>query len=143
MGVAEGSFLCLGITSGGATTYNPIENCITIDPFERTAPDVDTTGLLSAVKTARPGKIPDMGEISATIQFDATDATHALLEGYANASVVVLLALVFPIGAVGSRPARVFSGYVNKFKFETLEDEKNIEATFTVKVVSTITMTTA
>jgi hypothetical protein len=137
----EGAFLCLSIDGG--TTYTQIGNPLTIDPPERSAPEVDTTTLLSPVKTSRPGKIPDMGEISHTYQHDNTDATHIQLEAYANASATVFWALVFPIGAVGSRPCRLFQGWMSKYKFNSLEDEKNLESEFTVKIVTLITLGTA
>lgn len=140
MNFAEGAFLC---HSPDGTTYTQIGNPLAIDPPERSSPDVDTTGLLSAVKTSRPGKIPVPGEITHTFQWDPADTLHTTIEGYGNSSAVVWWAIVFPIGTVGSRPARLFKGYVNKFKINSLEDEKNLEAEFTIKITTVITTGTA
>src|SRR5438270_7227801 len=69
----------LSISDSALTTFTQIANILDVEPPGGVVASVSTTGLNSATKTSRPGKIPDSGSIAFRIAYNPNQATHPAL----------------------------------------------------------------
>jgi hypothetical protein len=130
----------LSISDSALTTFTQIANILDVEPPGGVVASVSTTGLNSATKTSRPGKIPDSGSIAFRIAYNPNQATHQTLTGLLAVPAIRKFKVVYNDG--DTTPANdQFLGYITEFKPDKAEDEKNIEADLTVVITGAVTRT--
>ncbi len=97
----------------------------------------ETTVLGAAAKTFRP-TMPDFGDITFTLQYNASDSTHAALIALVGAPVAKTFNLVM---ADAGNCLYAFSGFITAFNVSGFETETHVIADLTIKISGAITVT--
>jgi hypothetical protein len=123
----EGTIIGRGtLQAGPFTVLAQVQNC---EAPGTEVEDVRAWGLDATVKTTRPGKIPEAGEVPLEIEYDPNDSGHQLLRAHTE----VWWRITYADGR--ATPATtVWPGYVKKFKPGEMTDEGNVTASITIKV---------
>ena len=127
----KGTVLSHGVT----TTYTNVAQRVSLDGPEMEVGKADTTHLDSSCKTSRP-TIADPGELSGKLWYDPQDAIHKLLFGFiGTTSNTEEFKLVFA-DATNGPTTWAFNAWLSKFKPTGMEVESNLEADFTLQLIS-------
>lgn len=128
----SGTLLQHGV-AGTPIVYTTISDRVSIDGPDISSADIDGTDLDSAAMEYSPG-LPDLGELSLTVNFKGGSATHQLLLGQALAPVLDLWQIEFPDGTLFP-----FSAYVKSFKVTGMAPNEKITAEVGFKLSGTMT----
>jgi hypothetical protein len=135
---SEGMQLQISISS----VLTTIGECTKIKPPGGKVTPVPTTVLASTSKTFRPGKIPELGEITASVFHDNNDPVHQLLQSRITApGPVDSWKIIFVDGSATTPSNSTFQGFVTGYEFDDSEDESNVAATLTVQITGNVTNT--
>jgi hypothetical protein len=117
-----------------------VAQVLEVDGPEASVETTSTVNLASTAKTKRP-LLPDGGTLSATIQYDPADATHAALTTAINTYPQVASACSVIFSAASS-PAASFSAYLTKFKPTGMNEEDNLQAEIELTITGLVTWPT-
>lgn len=127
----SGTLLSHG-AGAGPIVYTLISDRVSIDGPDISSADIDGTDLDSAAMEYTPG-LPDMGELSLTVNFKGGSTTHQLLMTKALAPVLEPWQLEFPDGTIFP-----FDAYVKGFKTTGMTANEKITAELGLKLSGTI-----
>ncbi len=129
----QGTVLKMTISS----TLTAIAQVTEIDGPGMSTGTKETTNLASTIITRR-AQLPDPGTISATIQYDPTDATHTFLTTTAGSwpQAAVACEIDFPVSTTHKA---AFSAILTKFAPKGMNEEDNLEADIELQVTTAIT----
>ncbi len=120
-----------------SSTPTTIVQATSITAPQMANPLVDTTDLSSTWRTSI-GTIPDGGEVTMAINYDASSATHAQLTTSFVAGTVETWLITFP----DAQTATVgFTGHITAFNWSEATVENLVSATVTIKVSGAVTIT--
>lgn len=125
-----GTKLQLSISS----TLTDIANEVEIDGPDWQVGTAETSVLTSTVRTYRP-TIPDSGELTMTIYYDETNATHTALTALMTTPAVGSWKLIFV-----DTHSYAFSGILTQFKTTGMTIDDNLSAEITIKLTGAITV---
>jgi hypothetical protein len=99
----------------------------------------DTTNLSHVAKRKRP-QLPDGGSITATIQYDPADTTHAALTTAIGQwpTPTAAAEIDWPVGTPGTHKA-AFSCFLTKFAPKGMNEEDNLEADIELEIDGVVT----
>ena len=103
--------------------------------------EVPTWGLGSALKTTRPGQIPDFGTVQIKLFADPNFSGHAALRTAASNGATLWFKITYADGMT-THATDVFSAWVKSFKPTAIEGEKNVEWTIDLRINSIPVFTT-
>lgn len=126
--------------AGEATTLKlegtAIAQVVSISGPEMAVAEVETTHLGSTHKEFRPSSIPEAGTVSATIEYDPQQATHASLTSLMNSPQEKAWTIEFSDGSTYA-----FDGFLTAFSVTGAEVENNVTAEITIRINGDITIT--
>lgn len=120
-----------------SSTLTAIAQVLEIDGPEATVEPKSTTNLASTAKTYR-ALLPDGGTISARVQYDPADSTHAFLASKINEypQTAVAWAMIFN---AQNAPTATFTAILTKFKPVGMNEDDNLEAEIELKITGLVT----
>jgi hypothetical protein len=131
----EGTTLGYSTTNGSYTT---LANVTKIKPPGGKVPEVSTTYLGSSNKTFRPGKIPEAGEVTLSLNRDTTSAGHILLRTLVGTPAVYFFKVIYNDGQ--TTPANdIFQGFITALEPGDVEDETNLTDDVTIRITGAVT----
>lgn len=136
--LAQGTKLSVDKTGGG--TYTDLADIVSFDGPSNTVGKIKTTNLSSARHTYLPG-LPDGGDLSFDLNFDAADATHTYLRSLADTLAVLTWQVSYP--TLPKATLDTFSGFLTEFKPSGGGADELITASVTIAITGAITTTTA
>lgn len=140
MAVYIGQGVTLAVDKTGSGTFTTLAQFTSFDGPSRSVGSIETTNLSSVSKEYRPG-VPDAGEVSGTLQFDAADTNQTFLMGLTTAPAILDWKLTFPTTTHATIFS--FSGFLTDFSIAPGEIEDVTTADVTIKITGPITVSTA
>lgn len=125
----------LSIESVTPGTYTVIPEVVSIDGPEAETGERETTPLGAALKIIRPTLL-DAGEVTATMNFDSTNAVHAglytkfLAKTYHNWRIHLFV----PTGTADDQFD--FEAWIKGFKFSGFEPEGTVQVEMTLRITA-------
>ena len=126
----KGTVLAHGVT----ITYTNIGQRVSLEGPEMEVGKADTTHLDSTNKTSRP-TIADPGELTGKLWYDPQDTIHKLLFGYIG-TISDSEEFKLTFADTNGPTSWAFNGWLSKFKPTGMEVESNLEADFTIQLIS-------
>lgn len=130
----------LAVKKSGANAFTTLGQLSSLDGPSNSVGSVQVTNLDSTRQEYIPG-LPDGGDISGTLQFDAADPNHAYLAGLADAPEILEWQVKIP-----TKPnATMFTcdGFLTEFGVSAGGAEEVVEASITIKVTGEVVISTA
>ena len=131
----QGSVLKMTISA----SLTAIAQVLEIDGPGMSVGTKETTNLASTIKTRR-SQLPDPGTITATIQYDPTDATHTFLTTTIGTWPGPLIPCELDFPATTSHKA-TFSAILTKFAPKGMNKEDNLESDIELEISGAIVWT--
>lgn len=135
----------MSITPGLGTTISragtPAIQVVGITPPNLENPSIDTTTLSSTWRTSQ-GTVPDGGEITFTVQFDASSTTHSTLVSSLLTAATTTAAEAYVITHADTGAATwSFNGHIVNVSLAEVLPDNIAMCTVTVKVTGAVTLT--
>jgi len=134
--VGQGTVLKATISA----SLTAIAQVLEVEGPEATQGTKETTNLGSTVKTFR-AQLPDMGTVSASIQYDPADTTHQFLTTAINTWPQPAVVWNVLFNTVGGTDKAAFSALLTKFAPKGMNSEDNLEADIEIKITGIVTWT--
>jgi hypothetical protein len=135
MAINAGQGTVLKFNTGSALTA--IAQVVEIDGPEATVGTTPTVNL-SSVSITKRALLPDGGKLSATVQYDPSDATHQFLHTKINQWPQTAFAGSVTFNDAGPGSA-TFNGLLTKFKPIGMNQEDNLEAEIEIDITGLVT----
>jgi len=133
----EGTALSI---SDDGSAWTAIAQVIRIKPPGGKVPEVEKTVLSDTMKRFRPGKIPEAGEVTFTLQRDPNLAGHQTIAALLATPAVKYWKVEY-VDGMSTKAKDVFQGFVTEADSNDAEDETNHEWDLTIRIDGAITRT--
>ena len=121
--------------SDGTSTPSAVAEVVSVS-LSMSLAEVETTNLSSSTKTYRYSNLPEGGTCDITLNFDDDDTSQAVIENAITTPANLDCVIQF---SDSTSNTRTFTAFPTKFNYSGMQNEQNLQAEVSFRIVGAVT----